>query len=74
MADIGRILRAVNTPGLDVDTFINLNPVVTDNWEAGIRLHGNGWKFGWSAFLSTAELGARLVANPSGIYDVVREK
>ncbi len=74
MADIGRILRAVNTPGLDVDTFINLNPVVTDNWETGIRLHGNGWKFGWSAFLSTAELGARLVANPSGIYDVVREK
>ncbi|MBL9207671.1 MAG: TonB-dependent receptor [Opitutaceae bacterium] len=74
MADIGRILRAVNTPGLDVDTFINLNPVVTDNWETGIRLHGNGWKFGWSAFLSTAELGARLVANASGIYDVVREK
>jgi len=74
MADIGRILRAVNTPGLDVDTFINLNPVVTDNWETGIRLHGDGWKLGWSAFLSTAKLGARLVANASGIYDVVREK
>lgn len=74
MADIGRILRAINKPGLDVDTFINLNPVVTDNWEAGIRLNGDGWKLGWSAYLSTAELGARLVANASGIYDVVREK
>lgn len=74
MADIGRILRAVRTPGLDVDTFINLNPVVTDNWEAGIRLHGDNWRLGWSAFISKAELGARLVANASGIYDVVREK
>ncbi len=74
MADVGRILRAINTPGLDVDTFINLDPVVTDNWETGVRLHGDGWKFGWSVFLSTAELGARLVANASGIYDVVREK
>jgi iron complex outermembrane receptor protein len=74
MADIGRILRAVRTPGLDVDDFISLNPVVTDNWETGVRLNGHGWQLGWSVYLSTAELGARLVANPSGIYDVVREK
>ncbi len=74
MADIGRILRAVRTPGLDVDDFISLNPVVTDNWETGVRLNGDGWQLGWSVYLSTAELGARLVANASGIYDVVREK
>lgn len=74
MADVGRILRAVNKPGLDVDDFINLDPVVTDNWEGGVRLQGNGWRLGWSAYLSTSKLGARLVANASGIYDVVREK
>ncbi|HWL16998.1 MAG TPA: TonB-dependent receptor [Opitutus sp.] len=74
MADIGRILRAIGTPGLDVDDFINLDPVVTDNWELGVRFHGHGWRLGWNAFLSTAELGARLVANASGVYDVVREK
>ncbi len=74
MADIGRILRTISTPGLDVDTFINLDPVVTDNWELGVRFHGEGWRAGWNAFLSTAELGARLVANASGVYDVVREK
>jgi iron complex outermembrane receptor protein len=74
MADIGRILRTISTPGLDVDEFINLNPVVTDNWELGVRLHGEGWRLGWNAFLSTADLGARLVANASGVYDVVREK
>lgn len=74
MADIGRILRAVNKPGLEVGNFINLNPVVTDNWEAGARLNGHGWQLGWSAYLSTAKLGSRLVANASGIYTVEREK
>lgn len=74
MADIGRILRAINTPNRDVDDFISLDPVVTDNWEAGVRLHGDGWRLGWSAFLSTAKLGARLVANNAGIFDVVREQ
>jgi iron complex outermembrane receptor protein len=74
MADVGRILRAINTPNQDVDTFINLNPVVTDNWEAGVRLNGDGWKLGWSAFLSTAKLGARLVTNAAGVFDVVRER
>ncbi len=74
MADVGRILRAINTPNLDVDTFLNLDPIVTDNWEAGVRLHGDGWRLGWNAFLSSAKLGARLVANPAGIFDVVREK
>lgn len=74
MADIGRILRAINTPGLDVDNFLNLDPVVTDNWEVGIRLHGANWKLSWNAFLSNAKLGARLVTNASGTFDVVREK
>jgi iron complex outermembrane receptor protein len=57
-----------------VDDFINLDPVVTDNWEAGVRLHGDGWKLGWNAFYSTSELGSRLVTNAAGVFDVVRER
>lgn len=74
MADAGRILRTINRPGLDVDTYINLEPVVTDNWEVGARFHGNGWRIETAAFLSTAKFGTRLVANSLGVYDVVREK
>lgn len=74
MADVGRILRAINTPNKDVDDFINLNPVVTDNWEAGARIHGDGWRAGWSVFYSTSKLGSRLVANAAGIYSVARER
>jgi iron complex outermembrane receptor protein len=74
MADVGRILRAINTPGRDVDDFINLEPIVTDNWETGVRLHGDGWRLGWNVYLSRAELGARLVTNAAGVFDVVRER
>jgi iron complex outermembrane receptor protein len=74
MADVGRILRAINTPGRDVDDFINLQPIVTDNWESGVRLSGEGWRVGWSMFLSTAKLGARLVTTPANVFEVVRER
>jgi len=73
MADVGRILRAVTSPARC--GHVHQSPaVVTDNWEVGVRLNGDNWKLGWSAYVSTAEHGARLVANASGIYDVVREK
>ncbi|HEY0946696.1 MAG TPA: TonB-dependent receptor [Opitutaceae bacterium] len=74
MPDVGRVLRAINIPGQDVDDFIDLQPVVTDNWETGARFFGEGWKASASVFYSTSELGARLVANSAGIFDVVRER
>lgn len=74
MPDVGRILRAINTPGRDVDSFIDLKPIVTDNWEVGARLHGDNWRLGWNVFYSTAELGTRFVANPAGIYEILRER
>ena len=37
MADAGRILRGVATPGQDVDTFLNIEPVVSDNTEIGLE-------------------------------------
>lgn len=74
MPDVGRVLRAINQPGTDVDDFLDLQPVVTDNWEAGVRLFGGSWKASASAFYSTSKLGSRLVANAAGIYDVARER
>ena len=74
MPDVGRVLRAINLPDRDVDDYIDLQPVVTDNWEAGTRLHGSGWRASLSAFYSTSKLGSRLAVNPSGIFDVVRER
>lgn len=74
MPDVGRVLRGINTPNHSVSDYIDLQPVVTDNWELGARFFGRQWKTSVSAFYSTSQLGSRLAMNPSGIYDVVRER
>ena len=72
IADVGRILRAINTDGVDVDDYIALEPVVSNNKELGLE-----WKRGWltasaSYWWSSSKLGSLLVRNPDGIFDVVR--
>ena len=72
IADVGRILRGINTDGVDVDSFLSLEPVVSNNRELGIE-----WKRGWltasaSYWWSSSKLGSLLVRNPDGIFDVVR--
>ena len=42
MPDVGRVLRAVNRPNLNVDSLVEVEPVVTTNLEFGgdYRIHG----------------------------------
>jgi len=59
--DVGRVLRSISTPGQDVDSLIQLKPIVTDNRELGLRLSGNRYKFEISYYESNSDLGERLV-------------
>lgn len=74
MPDVGRVLRAVGTPGSDVDTLLNLDPIVTDNIEVGVEYDSDrfGAKAAW--FESDSDFGSRLVLNTDGIFDLNREK
>lgn len=73
--DVGRILRAVNRDGVDVDNFLDISPVISDNQEIGAE-----WKYGpfeasAAYFWSKSKLGQLLVLNPAtGIYDVQRQR
>ena len=72
IADVGRILRAVRDEGIDVDNYVALEPVVSNNKEIGLE-----WKRGWltasaSYWWSSSKLGSLLVRNADGIFDVVR--
>lgn len=73
--DVGRILRGVNRAGVDVDSFLDISPVVSDNQEIGAE-----WKHGpieatAAYFWSTSKLGQLLVLNPAtGVYDVQRQR
>ncbi len=73
--DVGRILRGVNRDGVDVDSFLDISPVVSDNQEIGAE-----WKYGpieasAAYFWSTSKLGQLLVLNPgTNVYDVQRQR
>lgn len=73
MADVGRILRAVSTPGQDVDTFLNIEPVVTDNTEIGLEWRRGPLSASAAYFWSTAELGSLLVLR-NDVFEVERQR
>ncbi|MEM6455144.1 MAG: TonB-dependent receptor, partial [Acidobacteriota bacterium] len=74
MPDAGRVLRAINIPGVDVDTLLEIEPVIADNLEAGVEYRGSRFTGRLSVFRSEADNGARLSLNPQGIFDVVRQR
>lgn len=74
MPDVGRVLRGINQPGQDVDDFLDLTPVITENLEFGVRLTLRDISFDVAYYRSDSDLGARLNSNDVGIFTVEREK
>lgn len=60
MPDVGRVLRGIGTPGLDVDSFLDLKPIVTENREIGLRVDWQAVDFEISYYQSDSDLGSRL--------------
>ncbi len=73
MPDVGRVLRGVSTTGEDVDDLIDLSPIVTDNYEGGLRFNNQSVDFEISYYESNSDLGSRIEEN-NGLYTVKREK
>lgn len=72
MADVGRVLRGIDQPGQDVDSFLDISPVVTDNYEVGLEFGRGGFEGAIAAFRSETDKGARLVL-VNGVFEVARE-
>lgn len=73
MPDVGRVLRGISMPNLQVDDFLDLRPIVTDNREVGLRFKGERWDAELSYYRSDSDLGSRLEL-VDGIYLVRRER
>lgn len=74
MPDVGRVLRAVDQPGQDVDTFVDIEPVVTNNLEIGIDYRGRLARLHADYYQSDADRGAVLDSTLDGIFQVRRQK
>lgn len=74
MPDVGRVLRAINTPGRDIDTYLDVNPVVSDNIELGVEFTRGPVNGSLAWFTSSSDKGALLVLNAGGAFDVQRQR
>ena len=73
IADVGRILRAINLNGVDVDDYLALEPVVSNNREVGIEWSRGRINASAAYWWSSSKLGSLLVRNADGIFDVTRQ-
>lgn len=74
MPDVGRVLRAINTPNRDIDTYLDVEPVISDNTEVGVEVNRDRWRASLAYFESKSDRGALLVLNSGGTFDVQRQK
>ncbi len=58
--DVGRVLRGIDTPGVNLDNFSDLQPIVTKNTEVGFRVQQAPFDFEASYYRSTSKLGSRV--------------
>jgi iron complex outermembrane receptor protein len=72
--DVGRILRAINKDGVDVDNFLDVSPIVSNNRELGAELKRGPFDASATYFWSSSKLGQFLVVNPTGVFDVQRQR
>lgn len=74
LPDVGRALRSINTPGVSLSSFENLKPIITDNYEIGLRAKKGMFDFEASVFQSSSNFGSRVYPNADGQYLLSRQK
>ncbi len=70
--DIGRITRGVNRTGVDIDTFLDISPVVSNNREIGFEVKRGPIDASAAYFWSSSDKGQLLITRPDRIFDVQR--
>jgi iron complex outermembrane receptor protein len=73
IADVGRILRGITQTNVDIDNFIDLTPVVSNNRELGVEVKRGSFDASASYFWSSSKLGSVLVRGLDGIFSVSRQ-
>jgi len=71
--DVGRILRGINVANVDVDTYLSIEPIVSNNREVGAELKRGPFDASVAYFWSRSKLGQLLVKNAGGVFDVQRQ-
>lgn len=74
LPSIGSILRGIEESNVDVDTLVDIKPVISENYEIGFNYNSADWHAQLSYFQSDSKLGTTLVQDETGSYKVKRQK
>jgi len=72
--DVGRILRSIATDNVRIDSYLNIEPIVSNNREIGGEWKRGPFDASVAYFWSSSKLGQLLVKNSGDIFDVQRQK
>jgi iron complex outermembrane receptor protein len=72
--DVGRITRAINRPGQDIDTLLDISPIISNNRELGVEVKRGPLDATVTYFWSASDKGQLLIARANGIFDVQRQR
>jgi iron complex outermembrane receptor protein len=74
MPDIGRITRAINQRGVDLDNYLTIEPVVSNNLEVGAEVKRGPIDASVAYFWSTSDKGQLLIPGADRIFNVQRQR
>jgi len=73
--DVGRIARAVGTAGVDIDDYVNIEPIVSNNREIGMEVKRGPIDASAAYFWSTSKNGSLLVQTAIGApFEIQRQR
>lgn len=73
IADVGRILRGITERNVDIDDYLALEPVISNNREIGLEFDRGILSASASYYWSSSDLGSILVRGLDGIFSVSRQ-
>lgn len=73
MPDVGRALRSINSEGQSIENFQALKPILTDNYEVGMRYRNDRFDMDLSLYQSNSKYGNRVVP-VNGQFQLARQK
>ncbi|HEX8055205.1 MAG TPA: TonB-dependent receptor, partial [Novosphingobium sp.] len=72
--DVGRIARAVSKPNQDIDTYVDIAPIISNNREIGVEVKRGPLDASATYFWSSSDKGQLLVAQSNGNFIVQRQR
>lgn len=71
--DVGRITRAIRTPNVDLDTYLDIAPIIADNREIGVEVKRGPLDASATYFWSDSDKGQLLVL-VGDVFEVQRQR